>query len=70
MKKQIRKVHVDGLKWIWIGYRSLYTTCIRIYSPSKQIYKITKNELTEDREITPGIVKNYIESKILKKAQF
>jgi hypothetical protein len=69
--KNGRKVHIDGEEWEWkVGkYSSLGTgdwwTWVYINSPTGKKYKVSTEGFST--AITPGKVKEYIETEILKK---
>ncbi len=79
MKKQLRTVHIDGQKWKWIveSLRGYEIKEIRIYSPEKKLFRVRPEDVSTIKSyeeyggdaiytIQPHMIKNYIETKILK----
>lgn len=62
-KKQWRKVHIDGGEW---RYR-LGTTFIPIYSPAGKKYLAKVIDIGWH---APSVIKNFIETEILKRGEF
>jgi len=71
MRNKLRKIHIDDQEWLWVVGGSINNQQIRIYSPTKLLYRlkpsdinatVTYEEYGGDKyySITTGHIKDYI----------